>query len=412
MIAVKPFPALRPPRDKAYLVATRSYLTYSETELNDKLNNNPYTFLHVINPREGWNLEHGPQKFGLVRDAFEKAWQAGTFRQDPAPQYYIYRQEKDGNEYVGVIAGVAVADYEAGKIKKHEKTLTRREELFTDYLETTRINAEPVLLTYEDDGELDKLFARYLGHRPEYEFTSTDMVLHQLWLVSDTAHQQVVEQAMARQEALYIADGHHRCASSALLAQRVDERPNPPASDAHRYFMALLIGEEQMKVYDYNRLLRNTTEKGTHQILRELSSHFLIEPRGTTPCKPEKIHEIGMFLEGNWYKLAPKMGTYDPSDPVDHLDAEILNRHVLAPIFDIHDLSSDERIDFMAGTEGLEGLEENVRAGKHSVAFALYPVPIEQIKKVSDAGLTMPPKSTFVEPKLRSGLTVYQILPA
>lgn len=410
MIHLKPFRAYRPPRDKAYLVATRSYLTYDDQELDDKLNNNPYTFLHIINPRAGRRLHHGPQKYQLVQEAFREACAERVFIRDREEQYYLYRQVKDGNEYVGLIAAVHVDDYHEGKIKKHEKTLTRREEIFTDYLEHTGFNAEPVLLTYQDDMVLNQIYARYMKDRAEYEFTSTDRVLHQLWLIDNPEDHRRIEEAFARQENLYIADGHHRCASSALLAQRLDQRDHPPQGEAHRHFMALLIGEEQMKVYDYNRLVANTTGKSPESILEELQENFLVESRGARPCKPEKIHELGMYLAETWYKLVPKTGTFDPGDPVHHLDAEILSRNVLAPIFDIHDLKADERIAFLPGTEGLEGLVREVHKGAFQMGFALHPVTVEQIKHVSDAGLTMPPKSTYVEPKLRSGLTVYPIL--
>jgi len=406
MIELKPFCALRPPRDKAYLVATRSYLTYTESELEDKLNNNPFTFLHIINPAKGRGLDYGPEKYQRVKKEFENRLEEGIFQQDTHPSFYLYRQVKDGNEYIGLIAAVAVKDYLEGRIKKHEKTLTRREEMFTDYLQTTGFNAEPVLLTYQDDLRLDQIFAQYIEQRSEYEFTSTDRVLHQLWLIDDQAHCQIISETFKEQDCLYIADGHHRCASSALLAARLASH----GDGAHNYFMALLIGEEQMKVYDFNRLVKNTTGKSELKILHELEEHFLIERKGKSIFRPEKLHEIGMYLKGEWYKIVPKTGTFDPGDAVSHLDADILSQNALDPVFGIEDLKNDKRVSFVPGTEGLEYLQNKVDQNSYQVAFALHPVTVDQIKKVSDAGLTMPPKSTYVEPKLRSGLTVYKIL--
>lgn len=407
MIQVKPFRAYRPSRDKASLVATRSYLTYSDVELDDKLNNNPYTFLHIINPRKGRSLEPGPEKYGLVKESFALALRDGIFQQDDREAFYLYRQIKDGNEYIGLIAAVAVEDYLEGRIKKHEKTLTAREEMFTDYLEATGFNAEPVLLTYQDDLRLDKIYARYVDRRSEYEFTSTDRVLHQLWLIDNEEECTAVETVFREQGALYIADGHHRCASSAGLFER--KKAQGDTGDGYHHFMAFLIGEEQMKVYDFNRLVVNDTGKERETILQELSANFLVEQRHEAIFKPEKIHEIGMYMAGSWFKLMPKTGTFDPGDPISHLDAEILSVNILDPVFHIKDLKLDQRVDFIPGTEGLEKMMEKVDRGGYDLAFALHPVSVEQIKRVSDKGLTMPPKSTYVEPKLRSGLTVYPI---
>lgn len=411
MISIKPFRALRPPRDKAYLVASRSYLTYTDEELDDKLRNNPYTFLHVINPEKGRRLKLGPERYKLVKERFEENVSDGIFMRDEQDAYYLYRQVKDGNEYIGLIAAVAVNDYLEGRIKKHEKTITRREEMFTDYLEETGFNAEPVLLSYQDDIRLDRIYAKYIEQRSEYEFTSTDKVWHQLWLINDAEDCEVITNTFKEQGSLYIADGHHRCSSSALLAERIAERKKQPASDNHEYFMAFLVGEEHMKIYDFNRLVKNKTGKSASAILKELSASFLIEPKGNETCyKPEKLHEMGMYLEGNWYKLVPKIGSFNPGDAVAHLDAEILSRNILQPVFGIADLKSDKRVSFLPGTEGLPALQKNVDNGKFDLAFSLYPVTMQQIKQVSDEDLTMPPKSTYIEPKLRSGLTVYKIL--
>lgn len=408
MIELRPFRALRPPRDKAYLVATRSYLSYDDNELADKLQNNPYTFLHVINPPHSQMLPPGPEKYRMVKQRFDEFAEEGVFQRDQQPAYYLYRQVKEGNEYMGIIAAVAVADYEAGRIKKHEKTLSHREEMFTDYLETTGFNAEPVLLVYQDDHQLNQLMVEITSQRSEYEFTSTDRVLHQLWLVDQPEQCAQITERFAAQSELYIADGHHRCASSALLGARLDAQAQGQG-DQHRYFMAFLIGEEQMKIYDFNRLVRNDTGREKAEILRLLQEQFWLEPKAQEAYRPQKLHELSMYLEGEWFKLVPKTGSFDPNHSVGHLDAEILSRNILAPIFDIQDLKTDYRVDFMPGTEGLEALARQVDKGRFDLAFALYPVSMAQLKQVSDDGETMPPKSTYVEPKLRSGMVVYPL---
>lgn len=406
MINIRPFRAIRPPRDKAYLVGTRSYLSYSEVELDEKLANNPFTFLHVINPNKGRQLSFGKEKYIHVKKCFEKFTREGTFHQDQEQSYYLYRQVKEGNEYIGLIAAVSVEDYLEGRIKKHEHTLTNRERMFTDYLETTGFNAEPVLLTYRDDFRLDKIFAEYINHRSEYEFTSTDRVLHQLWLIQDEKHLKKITQAFVDQEALYIADGHHRCASSSLLSRRLEDFEG----DDHRYFMAFLIGEEQMKVYDFNRLIKGTDGKSEEELLELLNHDFLVEPIHHDVFKPEKLHEMGMYINKHWYKLVPRTGTFNPQNPVARLDAEILSKKVLKPVLGIKNLKTDTRAGFLPGTEGMEGLMKKVDSGEFDIAFALHPVTVDQIKQVADAGKTMPPKSTYIEPKLRSGLTIYKIL--
>jgi uncharacterized protein (DUF1015 family) len=407
MINIKPFQAIRPPRDKAYLVATRSYLSYTDAELDDKLNNNPFTFLHVINSSDLRNLPFGAKKYGMVKENFERFKRDMIFEEDSKENYYLYRQVKEGNEYIGLIAAVSVEDYFNDKIKKHENTLTNREQMFTDYLEMTGFNAEPVLLTYKDDLRLDVIFARYIEQRSEYEFTSTDKVLHQLWLIEDEKDIEKITQLVGDQKALYIADGHHRCASSSLLSKRLEENGN--TSEQHQYFMAFLIGEEQMKVYDFNRLVKGLNGMKKSNFLKKIGENFLIEPKREETFKPEKIHEIGMYVDKEWYKLVPKTGSFNPGDTIDHLDTEILSKNILSPVFGVEDLKTDKRIGFLPGTEGSKGLEEKVNSGEYDVAFALFPVTVEQIKQVADENKIMPPKSTYIEPKLRSGLTVYNI---
>lgn len=407
MISIKPFKATRPTRDKAYLVATRSYLSYSDAQMDDKLKNNPFTFLHVINSSEIRKLPFGSEKYQMVKENFENFENEDIFLEEKEESFYLYRQVKDGNEYIGIIAAIAVQDYLDGKIKKHENTLTNRENMFADYLDSTGFNAEPVLLTYQDDLRLDTIFARYIDSRPEYEFTSTDKVLHQMWLMNESEDLSTVTEVFKDQEALYIADGHHRCASSAQLYHRQEDKN--AVGEGHHYFMAFLIGEEQMKIYDFNRLVEGTNDLSEQELLKALQVDFLLERKHKLPYKPEKLHEISMYLNGEWYKLVPKTGTFDSGDAIDHLDTRILSKRILKPILGIDNIKTDKRIDFMPGTEGLEGLKDAVDNGSFDIAFALFPVTMPQIKRVADENCAMPPKSTYIEPKLRSGLTIYKI---
>ena len=408
MISLKPFKAVRPTRDKAYLVATRSYLTYDPAVLENKLNHNPYTFLHIITPPGAMKHKPGKARYRKVRKAYEEFLEEGILIQEAQPAYYLYRQVKEGNEYIGIVAGVSVKDYEEGRIKIHEKTLTARERMFTDYLELTGFNAEPVLLTYTEDLELNQLFARYIEERSEYEFTSTDRVLHQLWPITDADDCRKITESFGQKEALYVADGHHRCASSALLSKRLREN-STDEGEAAEFFMAYLIGEDHLRVYDFNRLIKLEGEISRAQLLAELRKKFLVEPQNSRPYRPEKRHEMSMYFGKKWYKLVPKTGSFDPQDPVGQLDAELLNRFILKPIFKINNLKTDKRVGFLPGTEGMAGLKDKVDSGDYDLAFALYPVSVDQIMEVADAGMTMPPKTTYIEPKLRSGLTIYSL---
>lgn len=409
MISLKTFKAVRPTRDKAYLVATRSYLSYGPETLHNKLAHNPFTFLHIINPAKGMKLKHGKTRYGHVKAAYDEFVQEGILINESKPSYYLYRQVKEGNEYLGIVAGVAVQDYVEGRIKKHEKTITAKERMFTDYLEMTGFNAEPVLLTYQEDLKLNKLFARYMEQRSEYEFTSTDCVLHQLWIIDEENDCNQITETFKKQEALYIADGHHRCSSSALLKERTQLEANKKGSPSD-YFMAFLIGEDHMRVYEFNRLVKlKNQDMSLSKLLAELRESFLVEPRHGKPFRPEKSHEISMYIRKKWYKLVPKTGSFDPQHPVGHLDAEIVSQLILKPVFNIKNLKTDKRVGFLPGTDGLDGLKDKVDRGHYDLAFALYPATVEQIKQVADAGLTMPPKSTYIEPKLRSGLTIYSL---
>lgn len=406
MARIRPFRAVRPPRDKAHLVASRSYVNYTEGDLNDKLDGNPFTFLHVIRPEMAGSVRKTMkrnERYHLVREGYNYFRNMGMLEKDIQQAYYVYRQSSAETSYTGVIAGVAVQDYLDGKVKIHEETITQREKIFHEYLEITGFNAEPVLLAYEDREEINEIVGQITSERPEYEFFTTDMVKHEMWLLDDPETQSWLETEMGRVESLYIADGHHRSASSSLVAHIHGEDPDA----AHNSFMSLLLPQSQLKIYDYNRLVRSLNGLSPEDFVERLRENFIVEQH-VTAYKPTRNRNIACYLNDIWYSLTvrpEKIG----DGLVDRLDARILTNLVLKPLLDIQDLKTDDRIDFMNGRAGMLGLEKAVDSGEFVAAFALFPVTFDQLKEVSDANEIMPPKSTWIEPKLRSGLTIYEL---
>ncbi len=407
MAKLKPFKAIRPVRDKVHLVATRPYYSYKKNVLKAKLEDNPFTFLHIINPEFGSKKRTRPNskaRFRLVRQKYEEFLAEGILKEDPEETLYIYRQHKNGRVYTGIIAGASVAEYESGKIKKHEATLTSRESTFTQYLDVVGFNAEPVLLSYPDNDQLHGIVDKCMTERPEYEFTTTDGVKHELWVLT-RSQTQVILQEFEKIDSLYIADGHHRSASSVAFSKQ--KRDRDPESNVN-YFLSFLIAESSLDILEFNRLIGTLNGYSAKAFLSKLADSFTITSLKSAR-KPEKEHEYTLCLEGRWYSVACKEEILNDSDPVRSLDSDILTRYVLAPILDIHDLKTDSRIEFISGAEPLEKMEELVRSKKFDMLFVLYPATMEQVRRVADHELIMPPKSTWVEPKLRSGLTIFNL---
>ena len=409
MTKIVPFKALRPARDKVQLVATRPYYSYKKNVLIAKLESNPFTFLHIINPEFGKASHTKPntkERFDHVSEKYHEFLEEGILFQDKAPHIYIYRQTKNGHEFTGIIAGASVEEYENDLIKKHEATLTTREAMFTNYLDVVGYNAEPVLLSYPHEQTIDDLLVKYSSSRPEYEFTTTDCIKHELWVLNEEeTHNTVV--AFSSLEATYIADGHHRSASSSGLKKYRSIQGKTPFPNED-YFLAFFIDENKMKILEFNRLVKTLNNHTNAEFLELLSNSFAIKPL-TTPSKPSQEHQMTMCLEGKWYLLACKPEIIDNNHPVNCLDAEILTQAVLKPILGISDLKTDENIEFISGAESIEKIENQITEGKFIVGFILFPITMEQVKKVADHKMIMPPKSTWVEPKLRSGLTIYNI---
>lgn len=409
MTKIAPFKALRPVRDKVHLVATRPYYSYKKNVLKAKLEDNPYTFLRIINPEFGSTVKTKPntkERFNLVSEKYAEFIEEGILIKDEKPHIYIYRQTKDGHEFTGIVAGASVEEYEKDLIKKHEATLTSREAMFTNYLDIVGYNAEPVLLSYPHLEDLDVLLEKYTKVRPEYEFTTTDRIKHELWILPADETEMIIK-TFEKLPATYIADGHHRSASSAgLKKHRLSKGTSRfPNED---YFLAFFIDENKLKILEFNRLVKSLNNLTKEQFLEKLGNSFVIKPLFNS-AKPSHEHQMTMCLEGKWYELNCNPSIIDEDHPVRCLDAEILTQSVLTPILGIHDLKTDENIEFISGAESIETFEEKIVKGKFKVGFVLFPVSMDQVKKVADHQMIMPPKSTWVEPKMRSGLTIYNI---
>lgn len=411
MADVRPFKAIRPAKDMVHLVASRSYVSYSTDALRSKLDENPFTFLHILNPEYNQEIQsksNSVERFEKVKEKFGEFVRAKILIHDQNDSFYIYRQIKEGHHYIGIIACASVEDYYADIIKKHEATITQREKVFKDYLKTVEINAEPVCFTYPNHAEIDAITEDKIKDVPEYDFTTTNRVRHTFWCINnpDTIHS--LKNYFGEISSIYIADGHHRSASSALLGKELKEaNPNHNGSEGYNYFMGYFVPESNLKVFEFNRLVTTLGGYSTNDFLTEIQRDFNLSDAKEENFKPQKCHEIGMYLDGNWYCLEPKETILLPNDPVNCLDVSILTNHILAPILGISDLKTDDRIYFKGGLEGINALKEDVDIGKAKIAFAHYPVSVEELKTISDRGEIMPPKSTWVEPKLRSGLSIY-----
>lgn len=403
MMHVAPFRAVRPSRDKAHLVATRSYVSYTSKQLRSKLIENPFSFLHIIHPDMSATKLHKTanldDRFVQVRKKYERFLEDEILIKEEKPAYYIYRQIKNGHPFTGIICAVSVQDYLDGKIKIHEQTLARREETFVKYLDITNINAEPVLLMSENSSVIEDIFEKYLNTRAEYDFTTMTKARHQLWLIEDLTDIEAVSKAYGKMNALYIADGHHRSSSSARLAAK--RRETGEASEASEYCLAYILSENNVRIYEYNRIVKDLNNLTEEEFLQALRQSFYVN-EAPAHYKPMGKGEFSMYLNKQWYALNLKHHE-------NKLDTQVLSDLVLMPILGITDLRKDKRITFLEGPKGMEGLRSAVDKNKGGVAFGLFPVAIQEIKHIADEHQTMPPKSTWVEPKLRSGLVVYEL---
>jgi len=410
MAIVKPFKAVRPSRDKVALVSSKSYEAYSPAELGAKLDFNPYTFLHVINPGYKYHQEvSGEERFKLVHNRYLEFKEDIIFIQDKTPGFYIYERIGVHFSFCGIIGATSVQDYMKDIIKKHEGTISKREVLFENYLKTTGFNAEPVLLTFKDNETLENIINKEKLNRPEYEFSTTDQHLHKLWLVSDENIIQKITQAFQKIDALYIADGHHRSASSALLAKDLGkENKNHTGKENYNFFMSYLIPESHLQISEFNRFIKDLNGLTVAEFLLKLNENFRIENRGQQLYVPSKKHHFSMYLNGEFYSLYLRKDIYTFTDALSKLDADILYKTILNPVLGIRDLTNNDRIGYSHNKKDTISIKTKVDAGLYKVGFGLIPITIDEMKEIADANLKMPPKTTYIQPKLRSGLTIYE----
>ncbi|SRX55630.1 DUF1015 domain-containing protein [Aequorivita sp. CIP111184] len=411
MAKIIPFKAVRPTRDKVSLLAARSYDSYTLTQVESRLRDNPFSFLHIVNPGYKYQKEiSGVERYGLVRNRYQEFKEDEIFMQDEKPSFYIYKiVNRDGLEFNGIVAAASVQDYADDVIKKHEDTLEFREVIFKEYLKTVGFNAEAVLLTYPDNPELETIIDFVMQSRPEYEFTTTYRDTHYLWNVDNEELLEKIQQIYSEIPALYIADGHHRSASSHLLAKDLkEENPHHTGEEAYNFFMSFLIPESDLKIYEFNRLVKDLNGLKKEEFLIKLDGYFRIENRGMEYYKPSKKHHFSMYLDGEFYSLYLRKSKYEINNALDALDTQILYVTILKPLLGIEDLRNDQRIDYSHGKRDLAYVKTVVDSGTFAVGFGLLPITTQEMKMIADEGLKMPPKSTYIEPKLRSGVTIYE----
>lgn len=414
MAIIKPFKATRPKQNKVHLVASRSVDNYNPTELRMKLTENPYTFLHVIKPdfqKNGSLKSTNPGILQRIKAKYQSFLKDNIFLKENNAAYYIYRQSSDEGTHTGILALASIDDYQNGVIKIHEQTLTQKEEKLAEYLEVCEFNAEPVCMLYETDKEIDAIVETILKGKAEYDFTTTDKKNHELWVVVDEVLVSKIEERFKKINFTYIADGHHRSASSTLLGLKKRKASgNFNGNEGFNYFLAIYFPEHELKIYDFNRLVRDLNGISNEAFFKALEQSFSIQLKGKTTFAPTQKHEFSLYFDGNWYQLNLKKHILDAAKTVtDKLDASILTREILHPILGIADLKTDERITFLNGLKGMKGLQQQVDSGKFAIAFGLFPVNMDELKAVADANEIMPPKTTWVEPKLRSGLTIFDL---
>ena len=420
MARIKPFKGLRPPRNLVEQVESRPYDVLDSEEARAEAGDNPMSLYHIIKPEinfEPGTSEYDPKVYQEAVRQFQLFQEKGWLVQDQKEQYYIYAQTSclpaNGNQektQYGLVIGAHQDDYKNGVIKKHELTRRDKEEDRMKHVRINSANIEPVFFAYPDNPVLDSLIMRYAKTEPEYDFVAPiDGFRHQLWVVSDDRDIQTITDQFAKMPALYIADGHHRSAAAALVgAERAAQNPNHTGNEEYNFFMAVAFQASQLTVLDYNRVFKDLNGNTSEQFLDKLRVNFTVEKKGADEYRPAEPHEFSLYLDGEWYSLKAKPGTYDPNDPIGVLDVDISSRLILEDILQLGDLRSSQRIDFVGGLRGLGELKRRVDSGEMRAALALYPVSMKQIMDIADAGKIMPPKATWFEPKLRSGLVIHK----
>ena len=414
MATIKPFRGIRPPKHLVEAVESRPYDVLDSAEARLEAGDNEKSLYHIIKPEinfpEGTS-EYDPRVYESAADNFRKFQERGWLVQDDKEQYYIYAQTMEGKTQYGLVVGARVDDYLSGVIKKHELTRRDKEEDRMKHVRVNNANIEPVFFAYPDNEVLNSLIMRYAATAPEYDFIApVDGFRHRFWVIADDADIATVTAEFAKMPALYIADGHHRSAAAALVgAEKARQNPDHRGDEEYNYFMAVCFQASQLTILDYNRVVKDLNGMSSEEFLAALAKNFVVEDKGTECYKPQRLHEFSLYLDGRWYSLKAKEGTFNDADPIGVLDVDISSRLILGDLLGIKDLRSDKRIDFVGGLRGLGELKRRVDSGEMRMALALYPVSMQQIMDIADSGKIMPPKATWFEPKLRSGLVIHKL---
>lgn len=412
MVKIKAFKGIRPPREIAKEVAARPYDVLNSQEA--KAEAGEKSLLHITKPEIDFDPiidEHTQQAYDKAVENFRKWKERGWLVQDTKDMYYVYAQTMDGRTQYGLVAACHFEDYMEGRIKKHELTRPDKEEDRMIHIRIQNANIEPVFFAYPAHKEMDEIVTNVVtSKKPEYDFVADDGFGHHFWVIDDEATINRITEIFASIPALYVADGHHRTAAAARVGlEKKNANPNHRGDEEYNYFLAVIFPDNQLKIIDYNRVVKDLNGLTPEQFLQKLNEGFVVEEKGSEIYKPQQLHNFSMYLEGKWYSLTAKPGTYKDNDPIGVLDVTILSNLVLDPILDIKDLRTSKRIDFVGGIRGLGELKKRVDSGEMKVAFALYPVSMKQLIDIADTGNIMPPKTTWFEPKLRSGLVIHAL---
>ena len=415
MATIKPFKGIRPPQNLVERVASRPYDVLNSAEARAEAEGNEKSLYRIIRPEIDFPVgtdEHEPQVYDKAAENFALFRKNGWLVQDEEESYYVYAQTMNGKTQYGLVVGAYVDDYLNGVIKKHELTRRDKEEDRMKHVRVNNANIEPVFFAYPSNAEVNAIVAKYTATNPVYDFVAEhDGFGHQFWIINDKADIARITELFAQMPALYIADGHHRSAAAALVgAEKAKQNPNHKGDEEYNYFMAVCFPDDQLTIIDYNRVVKDLNGLTDEEFLAKLNVHFEVEKKGTEIYKPQALHNFSMYLSGNWYSLTAKPGTYDDHDPIGVLDVTISSNLILDEILDLRDLRSNKRIDFVGGIRGLGELARRVDSGEMRVALALYPVSMQQIIDIADSGNIMPPKTTWFEPKLRSGLVIHELV--
>ena len=414
MAIVKPFKGIRPPKDLVEQVESRPYDVLDSEEARAEAGDNEKSLYHIIKPEIDFPVgtsEYDPRVYEKAAENFQKFQDKGWLKQDSEEMYYVYAQTMNNKTQFGLVVAAAVEDYMNGIIKKHELTRRDKEEDRMKHVRVNNANLEPVFFAYPDNAVLDALVSRIAATTPEYDFIApVDGFRHQLWLVKEQEDIRTITEAFAAIPYLYIADGHHRSAAAALVgAEKAKQNPNHRGDEEYNYFMAVCFPASQLTILDYNRVVKDLNGMSDEEFFKKLSEKFIVTAKGAEPYRPVSLHEFSLYLSGTWYSLKLKEGLADENDPIGSLDVSISSRFILDELLGIKDLRSDKRIDFVGGLRGLGELKRRVDSGEMKMALALYPVSMKQIMNIADSGNIMPPKATWFEPKLRSGLVIHKL---